>query len=53
MIKPEMYANLHNHTVHSDGVYTVREITDIAKARIVRRFYSERRGGEREKNISF
>ena len=31
MIKPEMYANLHNHTVHADGVYTVREITDIAK----------------------
>ena len=30
MIKPIMYANLHNHTTHSDGVYTVREIADIA-----------------------
>ena len=31
MIKPEMYANLHNHSTHSDGVYTVTEITKIAK----------------------
>ena len=30
MIKPQMYANLHNHSVHSDGVYTADEITDIA-----------------------
>ena len=30
MIKPVMYANLHNHSTHSDGVYTVDEITDIA-----------------------
>lgn len=30
MIKPIMYANLHNHTTHSDGVYTVDEITEIA-----------------------
>jgi len=25
-----MYANLHNHSTHSDGVYNVEEITDIA-----------------------
>ena len=31
MIKPIMYANLHNHSIHSDGVYNVEEITDIAK----------------------
>ena len=31
MIKPIMYANLHNHTTHSDGVYTVPEIISIAK----------------------
>ncbi|MBQ2875740.1 MAG: PHP domain-containing protein [Clostridia bacterium] len=30
MIKPQMYANLHNHTTHSDGVWTVGEITEIA-----------------------
>lgn len=26
-----MYANLHNHSTHSDGVYNVEEITDIIK----------------------
>lgn len=31
MIKPVMYANLHNHTTHSDGVYTVEEIVEVAK----------------------
>ena len=31
MIKPEMYANLHNHSTHSDGVYNVSEITKIAR----------------------
>ena len=31
MIKPQMYANLHNHSTHSDGVYNVEEITEIAK----------------------
>lgn len=29
--KPIMYANLHNHCTHSDGVYTPYEITEIAK----------------------
>ena len=31
MIKPIMYANLHNHSTHSDGVYNVEKITDIIK----------------------
>lgn len=30
-MKPEIYANLHNHTTHSDGVYTPDEIVKIAK----------------------
>lgn len=31
MIKPIMYANLHNHSTHSDGVYNATEIVDIIK----------------------
>ena len=30
-MKPKIYANLHNHTTHSDGVYTPDEIVKIAK----------------------
>lgn len=29
-MKPVMYANLHNHTTHSDGVYTPAEIVEVA-----------------------
>ena len=28
----KMYANLHNHTTHSDGVYSPEEIVKVAKA---------------------
>ena len=31
-MKPIMYANLHNHTTHSDGVYSPAELARIAKA---------------------
>ena len=31
MIKPEMYANLHNHSTHSDGVFSAAELVNIAK----------------------
>ncbi len=27
----KLYANLHNHTTHSDGVYSPREIVEVAK----------------------
>ena len=30
-MKPVMYANLHNHTTHSDGVYTPTELVKVAK----------------------
>lgn len=30
-MKPIIYANLHNHTTHSDGVYTPDEIVKIAR----------------------
>lgn len=30
-MKPVMYANLHNHTTHSDGVYTPAELIKVAK----------------------
>ena len=32
MIKPQMYANLHNHTTHSDGVYDIEQIVSIIKS---------------------
>ena len=32
MLKPIMYANLHNHSTHSDGVYSVDEISKIIKS---------------------
>ena len=31
MNNPKMYANLHNHSTHSDGVYSPEEIVAIAK----------------------
>ena len=31
-MKPVMYANLHNHTTHSDGVYTPEELVRVAKS---------------------
>ena len=31
MNNPKMYANLHNHSTHSDGVYGPEEIVAIAK----------------------
>ena len=31
MIKPEMYANVHNHSTHSDGVFSAAELVNIAK----------------------
>ena len=30
-MKPVMYANLHNHTTHSDGVFTPTELVKVAK----------------------
>lgn len=30
-MKPLMYANLHNHTTHSDGVFTPEELVHVAK----------------------
>ncbi len=30
-MKPVMYANLHNHTTHSDGVFTPEELVRVAK----------------------
>ena len=30
-MKPIMYANLHNHTTHSDGVYSPAELVKVAK----------------------
>ena len=31
-MKPIMYANLHNHTTHSDGVYSPEELVRVAKS---------------------
>ena len=30
-MKPVMYANLHNHTTHSDGVFSPEELVQVAK----------------------
>ena len=31
-MKPIMYANLHNHTTHSDGVFSPEELVNVAKS---------------------